>query len=218
MYWFGILCGPACTLWFERAKFPTWEAACRAFQAGYTIRIRAKDALQLASALTQPDDEPVASYIARFERKLGNVDIKSHKDLVIDALFENIRPILLISGAHLRAAQLPWGELTRRLIELEWSLGGPAPARAQAGRRQEAHLASNEALAAGQGDSRKQVRTREEREAFKRFKDACAFPDANGCWICGKEDHRAAACPSRPEFDKQHPELALASQGKAKQT
>ena len=45
LYWFGILCGPACTLWFERAKFPTWEAACKAFKAGYTIRVRTKDAL-----------------------------------------------------------------------------------------------------------------------------------------------------------------------------
>lgn len=100
LYWFRILYSPVCTLWFERTKFLTWEAACRAFQTGYTICIQDKEELQLSSALNQPNKEPVASYNAWFERKLGNVYIKSHKDLFINALFEKILPILLILGAH----------------------------------------------------------------------------------------------------------------------
>lgn len=57
--------------------------------------------------LTQPNDEPVNFYISWFERKLENVDIKSHKNLVNDALFKNTSFIQLILGAHPRASQLP---------------------------------------------------------------------------------------------------------------
>lgn len=80
-------------------------------------------------------------------------------------------------------------EITWRLIELKWSLGGPEPALAQVSRLQGAHLAFKEVLAAKQGNSRKWIRTHKERKALKRFKDACAFLNAAGCWIYGKDDH-----------------------------
>lgn len=86
MYWFGILCGPECMLWFGITKFPTWEA-------GYTICIQTKNALHLASALTEPDNGPLASYSTQFKRNLKNLGTISHKNLVIFALFEYIRLI-----------------------------------------------------------------------------------------------------------------------------
>lgn len=68
---------------------------------------------------------------------------ESHKDLVINALFEKIRPILLILGAHPH-------------------YGDP---------RQRTHLTANKALSAGQGDLWKRNHIREEHEELKSFKD-----------------------------------------------
>lgn len=95
--------------------------------------------------------------------------------------------------------------------------GGPGPVLAQGTRRQGAHLATKKSLVANYSNYQKRTCTREERKALKQFKDAYAFPKAAGCWVCGKENHRAFLCPVSPKFDQLHPELALSSLGKYQQ-
>lgn len=93
MVW--VICNPHVPVGSSGQRIPPGEAAGCTFQLGYTIRIKANYALQLASALNQPNNKPVDFYIAQLERKLSDVDIKSHNNLFTDSLFENDRPYCL---------------------------------------------------------------------------------------------------------------------------
>ena len=87
--------------------------------------VKPGDAYQKARLLTQEAGESVAAYINRYEQLMPYMEGKIPAAMLIDGLFSGMRSALVIATVSWDRAVMTWGEVTQKLPELEWQLGGP---------------------------------------------------------------------------------------------
>ena len=208
--WFKQFCGAKCPEFANNGHgMKTWEKCREAFIGKYTIQTRPRDILRRAEEMVQAEDEHIAAYILRVKEALKNLDIEDNYEMAVDALYSGMRPMIKLGSTSIRAQQMPWTDLTNQLIKLEYSLGGPEKVVNRA--TGHANLANE---GRKEGSKRKRGLSKAQLEELRRL---MPHPEAKGCWLCGKDDHRAYKCHLRPEFDLQNPQFALTGTGKGKQ-